>query len=129
MHFLHEADTGGESHVVVLEIVRPMASVQVDFFGVDLHFLWGKERYQHGWLFGMGILGNIDSNYIIWYLIYPFLRTQQTSRSSTIYHLPSPATLSRKQNAARSSHKESHILRQYLYSIHIYGVHLPVNLG
>lgn len=46
MHFLHEADTGGESHVVVLEIVRPLASVLVDFFGVDLHFLWGKERYQ-----------------------------------------------------------------------------------
>lgn len=123
MHFLHEADTGGESHVVVLEMVRPLASVLVDFFRVDLHFLWAKERYQHGWLFGMGILGNIDSNYdsmddvvfalywgeddvrsrrgpvsdflekhiyIIWYLIYPFLRTKHHGHlPSTIYHLPS----------------------------------------
>jgi len=43
VHFLHEADTGGESHVVVLEIVRPLASVLVDFFGVDLHFYGARK--------------------------------------------------------------------------------------
>ncbi len=57
MHFLHEADTGGESHVVVLEIVRPLASVLVDFFGVDLHFFMGRGKIPAWMAFWDGYTG------------------------------------------------------------------------